>query len=438
MNKNIIVNNLNEKKFIFLLFLVGLLARVIFISLLEEKHYWLMSIDYFEIGKNLATGKGFTLNNQPVLFYEPGYSYFLAVIHLTFGHLSLFLVRLIMSLINCFNCLIIYKISKNIFPNDPLVAPLSFLLSIFYPLMIFIVSDGMETALFAFFISLLIWQLIKLGEKDGIISTTLVGVSFGLTSLIKPTVIPFLFLSLLWYFFIFSAQSWFKMSRLIIISITAFALILPWSIRNYKVSGEPILFAAKGGFNFWLGNNPDATEDSADKRYAMEKLVEFLKPHFPRIDLSIPSNLSPLMFDGRTEKLFYSASISYIKENPIHYLFLSFKKGLFLWKLYPDTSSKNEFSNPWVKLINIITYGPILLFGIAGIILSYRHWRRTSLLVLLFFSFTIVHAIFFPKVRFRIPLDPFLIIFCSYSLIYCIGISKFYYTKQRLRDHGFH
>ena len=38
-----------------------------------------------------------------------------------------------------------------------------------------------------------------------------------------------------------------------------FAIILPFTVRNCRESGETILLSAHGGLNFWLGNNREAT-----------------------------------------------------------------------------------------------------------------------------------------------------------------------------------
>ncbi|MEW6756041.1 MAG: hypothetical protein AB1505_34440, partial [Candidatus Latescibacterota bacterium] len=38
--------------------------------------------------------------------------------------------------------------------------------------------------------------------------------------------------------------------------------VLPWTLRNWRVHGQPVLVSTNGGFNFWIGNNPLATGDA--------------------------------------------------------------------------------------------------------------------------------------------------------------------------------
>lgn len=57
---------------------------------------------------------------------------------------------------------------------------------------------------------------------------------------------------------------WSRQSALIIAEsvgslLVMLVLILPWTLRNDRVFGHPVLISANGGVNLWMGNNPDSS-----------------------------------------------------------------------------------------------------------------------------------------------------------------------------------
>jgi 4-amino-4-deoxy-L-arabinose transferase-like glycosyltransferase len=47
--------------------------------------------------------------------------------------------------------------------------------------------------------------------------------------------------------------------RLVVVVVAAGLAVLPWTVRNYLVSGELVAVSANGGHSLWVGNNPRAT-----------------------------------------------------------------------------------------------------------------------------------------------------------------------------------
>ena len=63
------------------------------------------------------------------------------------------------------------------------------------------------------------------------------------------------------------------------------------------------------------------------------------------------------------------------------------------------------------KLASILSYGVLLPFALAWLFLTLRRNRISALILILFLSFTLVHAVSLSKVRYRLPLDSFVIIY---------------------------
>ncbi|OGR60589.1 MAG: hypothetical protein A2X34_03070 [Elusimicrobia bacterium GWC2_51_8] len=70
------------------------------------------------------------------------------------------------------------------------------------------------------------------------------------------------------------------------------------------------------------------------------------------------------------------------------------------------------------------TSGLYLPLAAIGFFLSLAAFKKTSLLLALFATYTLSHIFFTTTLRYRIPIDPFLIIFAAYSLDRAYGICR--------------
>ena len=70
--------------------------------------------------------------------------------------------------------------------------------------------------------------------------------------------------------------------------------------------------------------------------------------------------------------------------------------------------------------MSILTFGPVLLFGLFGVIISLSKIRQTILLLFIIMSFAFAYSFFMTQVRYRIPIEPFLIIFAGYGIEYAL------------------
>jgi len=76
--------------------------------------------------------------------------------------------------------------------------------------------------------------------------------------------------------------------------------------------------------------------------------------------------------------------------------------------------------NDLVILVNILSTGPLFLFAIIGtaaMLLQEKRRRDLSLLWAIILSFAAVYSIFYAKTRYRIPVEPYIIILSAYGLV---------------------
>jgi hypothetical protein len=64
------------------------------------------------------------------------------------------------------------------------------------------------------------------------------------------------------------------LARLAVVMVAAGLAVLPWTVRNYLLSGQVVVVSANGGHSLWVGNNPQATGGYVAVRPAWAELHE--------------------------------------------------------------------------------------------------------------------------------------------------------------------
>lgn len=242
-----------------------------------------------------------------------------------------------------------------------------------------------------------------------------------MAALVRPVILPVLGLVLAFRVRELSLiqKTW---HLLLLGSLALLVTILPWTYRNYQVSGRLALISTNGGDNFFIGNNLFATGDyfvPADNplqgltEWEMDRVgwkvgTEFMQKHpflFLQNYLIKTLNLFSLEWDG------------------------------FFWNFQtPETFAQRVHSLQMVKgapalapffLLPLGASAGLMVLGLWGLKQAYALPQR-SLLVTLIVAWIVVHALFFTEARFHFPLVPLLTISATHLVhgwFHCEGCS---------------
>jgi hypothetical protein len=180
-----------------------------------------------------------------------------------------------------------------------------------------------------------------------------------------------------------------------LIVILATAVLSPWVIRNYLRFGEFIPLTTGGGITLYESNNPLADGGPGQEKI---KWTEEMKK----------------MNEVELDKYFRREAIGFIINHPRRFLSLAVIKFRRSWSLVPNDE---KYVGLFYKIISLLSYGPVLLLAIWGMIDSRRRWRGSVILYLPLLFFLIVHLVILGSIRYRLPITPYLILFAGYGIV---------------------
>jgi hypothetical protein len=180
-------------------------------------------------------------------------------------------------------------------------------------------------------------------------------------------------------------------------------VIAPWTYRNLREYGRPVLIASEGGITFWTGNHPlSPGEGDMAANPAIKRDNQRLR--------AAHKGLS----SEELEPEYYREAMKAITRDPVWWANLLIRKAFYTW--VPLGPSYTLHSTRYV-VASLVSYGLLLAGGIAGAVAVIRARRWPVALGLMLASAVLVCVVFFPQERFRIPvIDPALIVLAASGL----------------------
>ena len=175
------------------------------------------------------------------------------------------------------------------------------------------------------------------------------------------------------------------------ILLVAGAVVAPWALRNQAVLGAPVL-NTNGGFNLYLGNNPNATGwfmSIADTPHAKdwEALRKTGEVH--------------------ASEVLKQDAVAWIKADPGRFLALAARKAIYFWTPpFHQGQGPQSTTETAVRLLWMIQFVLIGLAALASLASRRLLSRPTLILWLAVAGYTSVHMLFYVIFRYREPIMP--------------------------------
>jgi hypothetical protein len=363
---------------------------------------------YLDRGRELAAGLGYVDAGIPTAFWPVGYPAILAaIIAVTGSDVGAPLIaNLLFAAATGWGMVALGD--RLGMPRPATVVAL--LLWAIYPNAIFYAPQFASEGPYA---PLLLWGLVLLIDRRWTFAI-LSGLLFGIATLIKAQsyVLPLPALLLLWA--MRPDSGWRGIAaRALLLHVAMFAVIAPWTIRNYRLFGEPVMVSTNGGATLLNGNN-----DLATGGYINDAEVPAIERVYART--GVPKDqrtLRQLDYDHRAKALGWQ----WIREHPGAFAALVPRKLAGLWLIDGEAAWAYEMQFPEaarairiVRIADELLYLAILALALCGFVaachgLVVRRTMPGEAMLFLFPGFiTAIAIVFSGQSRFHAPAMPFL------------------------------
>lgn len=360
---------------------------------------------YLELAQGLAGGQGFSGTFRP-----PGYPAFLAFfLWIGAGTLG---VRLAQVVLSGLSVVLVWRLGHRV--GGTRVARVAATVFAFDPLLVAFSHRLWSETLFITILLAAVDLLTQDRREPSWTRTIVAGVLLGLGALVRPmlvTALPFLALWMLWEAWHARDEGGLRLVprglRLGVLAGVCLLLILPWTLRNQRLTGTFILIDSNGPFNFLVGSQPEARFVDKDDVWS---------DAFGRVDGQAYTDM--VQVDAsRAQAGAMALARTHIAADPRGFLAKCLWEAGHLWTL--DSFLLRHLRNQWygkgvpgwvtpaVTLLSAGWFALLALAGLAGLLLGLERPlpRLGSLLVL---QALCLFGLTYALSRYSVPLHPFL------------------------------
>ena len=378
-----------------LLLVVFLFVGIIYSSALAPVPRYTDEQEYFSLADHLVHGPGFSLDGVHLTASRPpGYPFFLAGIRAVGG--GFVACRVVQVLLLGATLLLVSRLcdDRKAFAGLLVVTGLV----ICYPVLLYTGATLYPQTLAGFLFALALALILKSPGRP--IYQVAAGLTFGALILTVPT---FLFTLVV----VLGAARFFKIIRWIdVLAVFLFAslLVATWTVRNAICFQRFVPVATNSGLNFLEGNNGQSNAEAA-ANIGMA----------PYYQIAAECGLD----EFQTDQFYREAAFAWIQRHPGDALALYFEKVANFFNVVNVYSSQSQAEVSPARQVVLAT-GYLLLLGLLG-------WRlvetkrfpltaREKLFLSVYVLSAFTSAIFFTRIRHRLPFDYLIIAVVAYNL----------------------
>ncbi len=372
---------------------------------------------YDQLAANLAQGNGYRFfpDTAPTMMREPGYPLLLAGILLTVGS-SFAAVKILNMILALAVAWVMTRIARR-FSINPWLAILPPLLFLFHPGTLIAESRGGVEMLFALLIVLFLLTVYRALEGNRWWDYAIAGAVLGVTVLVRST--PMIFpVFLLGYLLLVEGR---RIPRLVtcrniaLLIVVMFAVVSPWIIRNFSLTGKFVPTASVFGISVHAGEYICAHRSDGPPWFMLDHAAAMERGQLAT-QLGYP-------FKGGYYQVFYHS------EDELKFSKYLTQRVLGEYKQSPLLCVKcvtyNLF-NFWFAgktgkstLINLLVQLPYMILAVAGAVLCVKTGRAKVVGPMALFVLYVV-AVYVPilaQARYSVPLIPFLSLLAALPLL---------------------
>ena len=367
---------------------------------------------YVGIVKSMAHGHGFSLDGtQPTAYRPPGYLFLLLPVYLVTGG-SVLAMRLVGVLALGGSVWFIYLLGRRV--HSPATGALAAVVVAIYPLLIYTATTLYPQVPALFLLLLMIELAMRAMPEDGrsggrrLAIAVFAGLVGGLLTLTVPTFGVTAVGIVAWLAWRQHAASKRIAWRTVVVLLVATA-VLPaaWCARNAVALHAFVPVSTNDGINLLLGNSPNATANSGTSVDISTYSQQAVNRHYGEVEV---------------DHFYTSQALDWVEHNPGSAVVLYVAKVANNFSYHDDLATSSQGSTAQ-NLLSAVSYYPILLLALLRLVL-FRRWplRPTEkLLAVTIVVNVLLLAVFFTRLRFRVPLDGLTIVLAASTVTHLLA-----------------
>lgn len=370
------------------LLLLALALRLAFVFMVPPVIQFPDGREYVEVARSLLAGHGFGLQT----LRPPGYPVFIAAVWSITGE-SLLALRVAEALLGTLTAVLVGVFGARWFGRR--AGLLAMAIATLHPVLAFLPATQYSENLIVLVCVLAYGCMLGAlaDARAGLGRWMAGGALLGLAALIRPNAVilaPGILLGATWPM----ARAGRRWLLPAVTVAAALALTLsPWLIRNHDVHDHWFFVATGGGRALWLGSNDHTTGRAGS----------IVLP-----DSTLTAELMRLPDEVGRDRRLGALGLAWMKADPARAARMYLVRMSSLWAIYPDTYTRTRFMNDFAR----VAQGAASVFIFAGALLALARARDVPLLtpmVSAIVLFSLVNAVFFMVLRYRMPFEPLLI-----------------------------
>lgn len=359
------------------------------------------SVFYLRLARAIASGAGMSLEGgKPTAYVGPGYPLFLVpFVSVGADPLAVGLVQALLGTICVVaGALTAWLLAQRYCPErSTAVLLIAGVLGALYPHLVFWTGYLLTETLFVTLLSVGLLLLVFAWQRGHVGAGAAAGLAFGLAAITRPPALAML-LGLAGWWSVAALRRTRRWAPIALFLIAASVPVLAWGTRNFVDLGAFIVTSSESGEVFFQGNSRSSTGGSRGYVDALD--------YTP---LDLPRNMS----ETERDRIYFERALADMRADPLRVVARWPSKLGNMWRpTYEGASARNV-------LITLVSYPPVLVFGLIGALWLARRdlFGAAAVPLMLLLGWMLLHVLVTGMIRFRLAGEHVLIIAAPFGLL---------------------
>lgn len=383
-----------------LLLLLSIVVGGVIVTISGSALRYADELDYFALAQQLIAGRGYVdPEGFPTAYRPPGYPLLMALFA-SWPH-GVVLIKLLNLMFLAGAMMLIRHLVSTTTPH---VAWLAGGAMLAYPAWLYTASTLYPQTLCMLLLLAVVALLLR--RSDYWVTMVGCGLLLGALILIAPSfqlLAPFLGL----YVVLAGPLNWWRnLAAAMLFAAVAGLTISPWLLRNYQVFGQFVPVATNGGVNLLLGNSEFSGANTG---------VNVDVAHY----MSQVQGLNEVDASRKLQEF----AVSWVKSHPGDAAVLYVRKLINYFNFRAELATAS-MSSTWKDWLMFLTYYPLLLVVVVRLTFARQQPLTRTEMVLggLYLCNAFLAALFFTRIRFRLPFDGLLMAWAIISVGHLVNM----------------